>query len=106
MLDKHKAIDAFHVTEAEYDQLLGEFVVQAEEKISMLTAALRRGDMTEAARITHALKGVSGNLRLETSFEISKNMDRAMKENNPAVMDRYISDLKAAVDEIRSSIKG
>jgi HPt (histidine-containing phosphotransfer) domain-containing protein len=105
MIDKKKALDDFQITEKEYDELLVEFVAQADEKIIGIEASLREGNLQEAAQLAHSLKGVSGNMRLDDCYRFSSAIDGALKNIPPLPIDASLSDLKSAVDEVRKSIR-
>jgi HPt (histidine-containing phosphotransfer) domain-containing protein len=105
MLDKSKAMNDFQITEQEYDELLSDFAAQAAEKIDTFESAVKRGDMKEASGIAHSLKGVAGNLRLDDCYNSARSIEAALKGNDCATIDSELSNLKKAVDEIRTVIK-
>jgi HPt (histidine-containing phosphotransfer) domain-containing protein len=105
MIDKSKAMRDYQLTEEQYDEMLGEFVTQAEEAVSALESAVPEGRTTEAADVAHSLKGVAGNLRLDDCYAIARDIELALKGNVPGTVESEISNLKKAVEEIRSVIK-
>ena len=105
MIDKKKALDDFLISEKEYDEMLAEFAVQADETISSIGNAIGQGKIEEAERFAHSLKGVSGNLRLDDCYLIASAIDACLKKGPPESVDRLLSDLKKAVDEVRHSIR-
>jgi HPt (histidine-containing phosphotransfer) domain-containing protein len=48
-----------------------------------LEAAVAQGDLEQARAKAHALKGVSGNLRLEQVYELSRAVEADAKESRP-----------------------
>jgi two-component system, sensor histidine kinase and response regulator len=105
MLDKSKAMNDFQITEQLYDELLTDFVAQADEKIKAIESAVKKGGMKEAADIAHSLKGVAGNLRLDDCYTIARSIEVALKGKERATVEGEISNLKKAVDEIRAVLK-
>jgi|WetSurMetagenome_2_1015567.scaffolds.fasta_scaffold211004_3 HPt (histidine-containing phosphotransfer) domain-containing protein len=105
MIDKSKAMNDFQITEQIYDELLTDFVVQADERIKAFESAVKNNDRKEAADIAHSLKGVAGNLRLDDCYNIARSIEIALKGNERATLDSEIANLKKAVAEIRTVIK-
>lgn len=58
MFEKTKALEVFQISEETYDELLKEFVVQADLKIRAVESALENGDTETAAKEIHSFKGV------------------------------------------------
>lgn len=104
MINKKKALDDFQITEQEYDEMLVEFIAQADEKISGIEGLLCEGKVQEAERHAHALKGVAGNLRLDACYSIASTIDGALKNSPPLPIETHLVDLRKAVDEVRLSI--
>lgn len=105
MLDKSKAMNDFQITEEVYDELLADFVAQAEEKTKDIESTVKRGGIKEAADIAHSLKGVAGNLRLDDCYNIARSIELALKGNTLETIESEVSNLKKAVKEIRAVIK-
>jgi HPt (histidine-containing phosphotransfer) domain-containing protein len=104
MINKQKALDDFQISEKEYDELLVEFVSQADDKIISIKQCLSDGKVLEAEHHTHSLKGVAGNLRLDDCYRIASTIDDVLKKNQQVSIDQYILELKHSIDEVRSSI--
>ena len=62
-----------------YKRLLGRFVDG--NLIEELELALERGDMEEATRQAHSLKGVSANLSLAKIRSLSVDLEQLLKDN-------------------------
>ena len=103
-LDKTRALADFQISEQEYDTLLAEFVDQAEEHILTIKKALSIGDIKEAAETAHSIKGIAGNLRLDTCFAIAQGIESQLKKGVTEYMDRRVADIKIAIADIRDSI--
>ena len=106
MINKQKALDDFQISEKELDEMLSEFVVQADDTINAIEKKLGEGKVHEAERCAHSLKGVSGNLRLDECFRIATILDDYLKKNESAPAVRILGELKKAVEEVRGSIRG
>jgi HPt (histidine-containing phosphotransfer) domain-containing protein len=104
MINKQKALDDFQITEKEYDELLGEFIIQADDKIVGIRQCISTGNMVEAEYHAHSLKGVAGNLRLETCYRITSLIDDVLKKNHSVGIDDLLLELVKSIDEVRSSI--
>jgi two-component system, sensor histidine kinase and response regulator len=104
MIDKKKALDDFQITEKDYDEMLVEFIAQADDSIIRIEATLREGAIVEAERFAHSLKGVAGNLRLEACYLVASEIDAVLKKGPPVFIDQLLSDLRKTIDEIRASI--
>ena len=101
MFDKTKALNVFQITEDEYDELLKEFLGQAEAKIRAAESALKNGDMETAAREMHSLKGVAGNMRLDDCYNAAIAVESALRSNDTASIEHWFSILYRWVNEIR-----
>jgi HPt (histidine-containing phosphotransfer) domain-containing protein len=104
MIDKKKALDDFLITEKEYDEMLSEFTLQADDAGQSIENALGEGKVAEAERFAHSLKGVSGNLRLDDCYRIAANMDECLKKGESVSAARLLNDFRKAVDEVRNSV--
>ena len=60
-----------------YKRLLGRFIEG--DSVELLENALGSGDMEEASRLAHTIKGVSANLSLEKIRSISVDLEQAIK---------------------------
>jgi HPt (histidine-containing phosphotransfer) domain-containing protein len=105
MFDKTKALEVFKISEEVYDELLKEFIVQAGEKISAVSAALEHGDAEKAAREIHSFKGVAGNMRLDDCYNAIVAVESSLRSNDCASAILQLRLLRTCVDELRSCIK-
>jgi HPt (histidine-containing phosphotransfer) domain-containing protein len=105
MIDKKRALDDFQITEKDFDEMLVEFVTQADETIINLKKELSEGNIETAERFAHSLKGVAGNMRLDNCYRVASDVDAALKLGPPVSIEALLVDLKKAVDEVRSSIR-
>jgi len=83
-----------------YKRLLGRFV--GGNHFETLESALRGGDMEEASRLAHTLKGVSANLSLIKVMEITADLELLIKDGQDH--SALLSELKNAYDETSGKI--
>jgi HPt (histidine-containing phosphotransfer) domain-containing protein len=105
MLDKTAALEALQITEEIYDELLVEFLADADEELAALDAALRTTDFPKASSVAHSLKGMAGNLRLDTCYNIALAIESAAKAGDSASVEGDSVALRSAVEEIRHSMR-
>ncbi|RKY34252.1 MAG: hypothetical protein DRP78_06820 [Candidatus Omnitrophota bacterium] len=58
-----------------YDELVGDFIAQADLQLRDLNQALSNGDLSAMQSLAHTIKGSSGNLRLYTISAIAKDLE-------------------------------
>lgn len=104
MFDKKKALAVFKISEEEYDELLNEFIAQAEQKINAVASALDNNDTETAAGETHSFKGVAGNMRLDDCYDAIVAVESALRSHDCASAKQQVLRLRTCVAEIRSSI--
>jgi HPt (histidine-containing phosphotransfer) domain-containing protein len=105
MFDKTKALDVFKISEEAYDELLKEFIVQAEQKISAVASALECEDTETAAKEIHSFKGVAGNMRLDDCYNAVVAVENALKAKNCAAAEKQLLFLRSCVEELRRGIR-
>jgi HPt (histidine-containing phosphotransfer) domain-containing protein len=105
MFDKTKALDVFAISEETFDELLKEFIVQADAKTNAIGTALDRNDIEAAARELHSFKGVAGNMRLDDCYHAVIAVELALSNKDCAEAVRMTVVLRSCVNEIRGSIK-
>jgi HPt (histidine-containing phosphotransfer) domain-containing protein len=104
MFEKKKALDVFQISEEAYDELLKEFIAQADVKIKAVEGALENGDTETAAGEMHSFKGVAGNMRLDDCYRAAVAVESALRSNDKASIEHWFIDLRRWVDEIRVSV--
>lgn len=105
MFDKTKALDVFKISEEAYDDLLKEFIVQAEQKTGAVASALEKSDMETAAREIHSFKGVAGNMRLDDCYNAVVAVENALRSKDASAAGKHLAALRSCIDEIRLSIR-
>jgi len=60
--------------------MLGSFLEKYEHAAGEIGTLLDRGNLRDARKLTHAIKGVSGNLRADALFAAVRELDSALRE--------------------------
>lgn len=66
------------------------------ELLNQAKAAIDSGDMTNAAFHIHTLKGIAANISLTNVFELSRNVEAAIKNENKIAPEK-IAELEEAI---------
>ena len=83
-----------------YKRLLGRF--SAGDDFASLSSAIESGNLEDAARLAHTIKGVTSNLSLTKLAELSLQLEQHIKNgNDPA---DCLNDLKQAFETTNSMI--
>ena len=83
-----------------YKKLLDRFL--SGDHYDPIAAAINNGDMEEASRLTHSLKGVSANLSLVKVSSISVELEQKIHDNLDC--SSCLADLKQAMTETADMI--
>ena len=59
------------------EEFIGDFIKQAHEFKEQLFSAIKEGDFDNIKVLSHKLKGVAANLRIEDSFEVLRNVNES-----------------------------
>jgi len=59
------------------EEFIGDFIKQAHEFKDQLFTAIKEGDFDNIKVLSHKLKGVAANLRIEDSFEVLRNVNES-----------------------------
>lgn len=77
---KAKVLDELGgIPESVYDELVGDFVVQAREQAMQIRSLLAKGDRAQASAVLHSLKGCSANLRIAEVHALSHELEQLVK---------------------------
>jgi HPt (histidine-containing phosphotransfer) domain-containing protein len=85
--------------EEDYVELLDLFFEQADLELKALMEAWVNGDALQVSRTAHALKGASGNLRLQGIYEEAARLESLGKENDLEGVGPLLRSLKEKIDE-------
>jgi HPt (histidine-containing phosphotransfer) domain-containing protein len=104
MIDKSRALQDFGITVDILDEMLKEFVVQAEDNGRVIENLVGGGDFAAAARVAHSLKGVSGNMRLDNCYKTAVALETSVKAGDAFACASHLATLRADIEEIRKSV--
>jgi PAS domain S-box-containing protein len=104
VLNKGKALHYVAGNEDVLDRLLGEFTERHRHDVDEIRDALARGDRLAAQRCAHTLKGVAATLGLESLSRHAKDVERAIRRNDDALMTSYLATLAASLSEALTAI--
>jgi two-component system sensor histidine kinase/response regulator len=89
-----------------YLRLLGQLAQEHQNDTDRIRTVLAAGDPTEARRIAHTLKGVSGTLGLPILHEAAKELDLALREGRPASeIEGQLEDLDDLLKETTQALR-
>jgi PAS domain S-box-containing protein len=103
-LDMASGLKRVAGNQALYRNLLGKFVEGQERAPDSIRQALRAGDRATAERLSHTLKGVSGNIGATTVQAAAAEVERAIREGAEA--DKLIAGLEAALVPVIAGLRG
>jgi polar amino acid transport system substrate-binding protein len=87
-----------------YSSLLKSFARQQADTSAQIEQVLQKGDRISAARIVHALKGVSGNLGAQDLFDSITRFENALKRGGNEEVRHQISSVNKSLDQVLNSI--
>ncbi len=97
-LDAQKGLRTVNRKKAIYLKLLRMFVDHHADDARELAETLARGELTEAERLAHTLKGVAGNIGATRTHELAAILNKAIREKMaPEVLDEL---REALTDEL------
>ena len=80
-----------------YRELLSQFAVKHQSAASAIRQALDKDDRSHAERLAHSLKGVSGNLGISQIFFLAGNLEKAIRDSDPAI-ETLVKELSSALE--------
>ncbi|MBF0395662.1 MAG: response regulator [Desulfobacterales bacterium] len=76
-----------------YKNILKEFLSKNSDDPNKIKAAIEKKEFDEALRLSHTLKGVSGNMGIKDIFLTAKNLELAIKQRNIDLYNEMINKL-------------
>ena len=87
-----------------YDEIVLDFITQANEEIISMKEALNNNDFDSVSKIAHSIKGSSGNLRIYDVQLISRSIETEAKVmKNKDSLEQQIIFLEQSVDRIKKN---
>jgi HPt (histidine-containing phosphotransfer) domain-containing protein len=104
MIDKTRALRDFGISEDVLDEMLKEFIVQADGFAADIEKSTHKNDFDAAVRPAHSLKGVSGNLRLDACYKTAVSLEASVKAHDGPACKRALVELRKNIEDIKISI--
>ena len=89
-----------------YRKLLGKFWEKNQEADREIRELIENGDLEQAAGMTHAVKGVAGNLGAEGLFQVAGELEKSLKENDLELLEEKQEAFRSSLSEVMTSIEG
>jgi HPt (histidine-containing phosphotransfer) domain-containing protein len=89
-----------------FKQLLRSFLHRFEQTAGTIDAAIKAGNLAEAQRLTHAIKGVSGNLGAYDLFKASRELNDLLRENKTEGLAPRLETFVGALTQVVEALKG
>lgn len=89
-----------------YRNLLKKFAGNQVNTADKIRQALLTGDMETAQRLTHAVKGVSGNISATLVFESATRLDDALKDKDIQTAETLLTDFSNRLSDVIQVING
>ena len=90
-----------------YRSLLEQFATKQADADSKIREALEKGDRELAERLAHTLKGVAGNIGIESVQAAAAKVEKAIREDDVSVS-AFVAELKSVlspqIDAIRTAL--
>lgn len=103
--DKSAALSRVRNREDRLEILIDMFLEGMPERIHSLTNLIEEGEILEASKMAHQIKGVSANLSATELFEKSQEMEFLGKENNLEGMRAQLSSFKSVYQTTEALLK-
>lgn len=88
-----------------YHEILNEFSKGNENTIHQIRDALNRKDMKLARRLLHTLKGTAGSISANAVRAAAIELEMAIKQEAPDMVDPLIDNLETALNEVLESLR-
>ena len=104
-LDKKKAMEGLGIPEDMYNELLRDFVAQAETVLLELQVAVEAGNFPQIANRGHFIRGSAGMLRLHELHLIAGSIEAGGKEGKELEkVKTYVESFKRVFEELKKII--
>lgn len=87
------------------DDLATSFISRGEEYLAGMESALATGALEEVGRLSHAMKGMSGNLRFDALVEMNERMILASKNGDLETGTLILPQMKQEFEQLRQGIR-
>jgi HPt (histidine-containing phosphotransfer) domain-containing protein len=88
-----------------YIELLQVFITETEPALKSLKENVQAGNLEEASRNAHFIKGSAGNLRVEEIYTVAKEIEFSAKEKkDPGTIAESVTKLEALFEDFKKII--
>jgi len=84
--------------------ILDEFVIQVADDLKELEACIARGDLVQAGKAAHRLKGTAGVLGAAKLHTLCQTLENAGREGNAEEFAKTYSEFKAEIDRCVAAV--
>ena len=103
--DKENISSEMGVPKEFLEELLSMFFDDIDEKLANLKYAIIKNDLQTISDISHALKGLTGNIRFEKIFTITSEAEVKARDKVEYDYDKYLDDLTSLVNQYKNATK-
>ena len=103
-VNTREALARFAGDEGRYRHWLSEFISFGPTAALQIRQAFANDSREEATKLTHALKGRTGMLGMDELFSISRTLEMALRNNEPALL--WLEELERTTAEMSRDIAG
>jgi PAS domain S-box-containing protein len=103
-LDVQSGVERVLGNETLYRQLLLEFGLRFSNAAQQLQDFLSAQDRVAAQQLAHTLKGTAANISADWLAKMAQELEAALKEGNTDALPALVEQVKAALDEVQTSI--
>ncbi|MUM77273.1 Hpt domain-containing protein [Pseudodesulfovibrio sp. F-1] len=86
-------------------ELVNAFLEDSPERSESLAAALEQGDMDQASKLAHSLKGMCGVVRSTVNAGLALSMEEAAKDGDLGTTRRLYADFVESLDTARLAMR-
>ncbi len=91
--------------EDEYLELADLLVETGMADLSNMDSAIASGDMDAAAKAAHSIKGASGNLGIMDIYELAKNIEAELRNNNVGAIENQLKEIREQLQALAEIVK-
>ena len=101
-LDIASALPRFSYDEPFFYEMLGDFLIQMQERIQQLRAATQARDSAEVMRLAHNVKGIASNFSAEPLTTYARETEALAKQENYDAVDEWIAKMAGEIPRIQN----
>ena len=106
MYSKDKIASEMGLPKDFLEELLKMFYDDIGDKISNLKNAINKNDLQIICEVSHALKGLAGNIRFDEIYTLTSKAESKARDKIEYDYDKYLDNLKSLVEQYKIAIQG